>query len=306
MSKAFLRFNRLAGNAVGVRSDDAEVTAEDNWWGCNGGPGAAGCDTAAYTGTAGFLDAEPYLVLSLEVTPAVVPTGGAAVATADLHFNSNGVDTSADGWVPDGTPVEFAASGGIMNPDATATAAGAASSILTAGATPGEFSVLATVDGETVEADVLVTVEAALAMSMTPQLQTIDDGEPATLEITIGNAGPGDVAVATTTVDFPDELTGVTWVCVATGGATCTAAGGGDIDDSPMLPAGATVTYTAAATAPDPFAGLLTVSGSVTLPPFVVDPDPSDNAATAVIRSVTIFEDDFESGDTAAWSGTVP
>lgn len=306
MSKAFLRFNRIVGNAAGVRSDDAEVTAEDNWWGCNGGAGAAGCDTAVTSGTAGFLDGEPHLVLSLDVTPVVVPSGGVAAATADLHLNSDGIDTSAEGWIPNGTPVEFAASGGVMSPDTSATTAGAAVSSYTAGAAPGEFSVLATVDSETVETDVLVTVEAALTMTMTPPLQTIDDGEIAALEITIGNAGPGDAMVTTATVDFPAELTGVAWVCAATGGGSCTAAGAGDIDDSPTLPVGSSVTYTATGTAPDPFVGLLTVAGSLTLPPFIVDPDPADNAASAVIRSVTIFEDGFESGDTTGWSAAVP
>ena len=48
MSKAIVRHNRLVGNTVAVRSDNAEVNAVENWWGCNEGPGEEGCDDALY------------------------------------------------------------------------------------------------------------------------------------------------------------------------------------------------------------------------------------------------------------------
>lgn len=43
--------NRIFGNAVGIQNEStAAVIANDNWWGCTGGPGQPGCDTIAGEG----------------------------------------------------------------------------------------------------------------------------------------------------------------------------------------------------------------------------------------------------------------
>ncbi len=50
---ATLSFNRIVGNRVtGINNVDGTATAENNWWGCNAGPGNTGCDTV--TGAADF------------------------------------------------------------------------------------------------------------------------------------------------------------------------------------------------------------------------------------------------------------
>src|SRR4051794_4796480 len=55
-----VHFNRITGNPVGLEnSNNPQVDAENNWWGCNAGPGSAGCDTVT-----GSVDANPWLVLS--------------------------------------------------------------------------------------------------------------------------------------------------------------------------------------------------------------------------------------------------
>ncbi|MCB1056597.1 MAG: hypothetical protein KDD11_13930, partial [Acidobacteria bacterium] len=148
-SKANLVYNRFFGNAVGVLVDDSTVTAEDNWWGCNGGPGASGCDTAVFTGV-GLLDTDPWLVLSLQLGSPMVLRGGTVAATASLRMNSDAADTSGGGTVPDGTPVAFGATGGTVMPEDALTSAGLADTTYTAGSTAGTFEVSATVDGETV------------------------------------------------------------------------------------------------------------------------------------------------------------
>ena len=57
---ANLSFNRIVNNSTaGLNNVDGTVTAENNWWGCNAGPGNAGCN--AVTGTADF---NPWIVLS--------------------------------------------------------------------------------------------------------------------------------------------------------------------------------------------------------------------------------------------------
>jgi hypothetical protein len=306
MSQANLRFNRIAGNLVGVRSDDAEVAAEDNWWGCSDGPGAGGCDPAVYSGSEGFLDPDPWLVLGTTAAPAVIPVAGQSVVTASLRFNSDGIDTSGSGFPPDGTPVFFGATGGVMDPAQGATVLGESSSVYTAGPVPGDFEVNATVDLATTATPVRVTGDASLAITMAPGLQVRDDGETAELSITVSNAGPDPATAVGVTVDFPVELGGIGWICVGSAGGVCTNQGSGDIADLAGLPVAATVTYTAIGALPDPFVGVLTVNGSAIPPGFVTDPDPGDNDASAEIRSVRIFDDGFESGDTSLWSATVP
>jgi hypothetical protein len=306
MSQAIVRFNRIAGNLVGVRCDDAEVTAIDDWWGCNDGPGAAGCDVAVYSGTEGFLDADPWLVVNLAAVAPEVPVAGTTTVRADLHINSDGVDTSGVDHIPDGTPVTFGADGGAMNPTQVGTVGGEAESLFTAGIVPGDFEVTATVDSATVSTAVMVTGDADLSMNMDPVHQIRDDGETAGLGITVANSGPDPAVGVGVEVDFPVELSAIGWTCVGSNGGVCSNEGSGDIDDAADLPAGASVTYTAVGAVPDPFVGILTVHGEAVAPAWITDTVPGDNSASAEIRSLRIFEDGFESGDTSVWSVTGP
>ena len=84
---------------------------------------------------------------------------------------------------------------------------------------------------------------------------TVDDGnvnvspgDNITYTITINNAGTVDAPGLLVTDNFPAELGAITWTCVAAGGATCTAAGSGNIADTINLPAASTATYTVNAT----------------------------------------------------------
>ena len=137
-----LHCNRIVDSVTdGVFSNaTTAVDARDNWWGCNDGPGTGDCDAASYSGTAGFLDGDPWLVLGLTAVPDIVPVGGPSTATADLRFNSDGIDTSGSGAIPDDTPVDFAATGGTVDPTAVGTILGQAISTYTAGAAPGELT----------------------------------------------------------------------------------------------------------------------------------------------------------------------
>lgn len=51
-----VRWNNLEDNGVGVRSFGTELMAEENWWGCTGGPGNSGCDDVT-----GPVDYDPWL-----------------------------------------------------------------------------------------------------------------------------------------------------------------------------------------------------------------------------------------------------
>jgi hypothetical protein len=102
-------FNTFIGNTDGgVDSDSSSMAnAENNWWGCSTGPGTLGCDTAIDN-----VDANPWLVLSCTLNPNPVEVGMTGTVTGSLNSNSDGMDTSGLGFVPDGTIISFAALGG--------------------------------------------------------------------------------------------------------------------------------------------------------------------------------------------------
>ena len=145
--------NRIASNATGLQSTSNSVTttAEDNWWGCNAGPGAAGCDPVT-----GLVDADPWLLLGIDAIPTVVTAGGFSDVTADLLIDSDGTDTSGLGTVPDNITVDFTATLGTVSPPTTGTSAGTAMTTFVANATSGTATVDATVDNQTVSIDIQI------------------------------------------------------------------------------------------------------------------------------------------------------
>ncbi|KAB2962542.1 MAG: hypothetical protein F9K16_08805 [Thermoanaerobaculia bacterium] len=147
-----LAFNRLGGNVLAVDAQAGTLLAENNWWGCNEGPGAPDCD-AFLAGGGATVDADPWLVLTLDVDDPVVEAGASTGVTAALIWNSDLEDTSPGGnFVPDGIAVDFAATGGSVAPPTADTVDGVATATFTAGALPGPYEVTATVDAETVGA----------------------------------------------------------------------------------------------------------------------------------------------------------
>jgi hypothetical protein len=133
--------NRIAGNDGGVHNHvaGASVDAAGNWWGCNAGPGGAGCDTVA----GGDVDASSPLQLTGSASPGAVGVGGSATITASL-----------DG-APDGTPVAFAVAQGGLSSTAGSLSSGRAAVTYTA-TQPGSAGATVTVDNETVPVELTV------------------------------------------------------------------------------------------------------------------------------------------------------
>lgn len=145
-----LHFNRIAGNGVGLSNPIAgnAVAAEQNWWGCNGGPGAVTplgtCN--AVTG-AGTTATAPVLVLGVSASVSCPLVGQASVLTADLGHDST--TAVAPPGAPNGTPVSFSSTlaGSTMTPASGALSAALATSTL--GSTSGgATNACATVDLE--------------------------------------------------------------------------------------------------------------------------------------------------------------
>jgi uncharacterized repeat protein (TIGR01451 family) len=79
--------SRISGNIAGgvFQIGTGAVMAENNWWGCDDFPGAAGCDSVA-----GTVDADPRIDLRLTANPTAVALNRTSTLTADLTRNSDG------------------------------------------------------------------------------------------------------------------------------------------------------------------------------------------------------------------------
>ncbi len=151
-------FNRFIGN--GPNDINAEyngatstVNAENNWWGSNSGPNA-GRVTAA---TGATIDANPWLILTITSNPNSIRRNGTSTVTAYLTRNSNGVDTSSLGYLPDGITVTFGNDNlGTVNPTTNTTVNSKVNTVFTAKNTPGVARVSATVDGVIVYTDIII------------------------------------------------------------------------------------------------------------------------------------------------------
>lgn len=107
-------------------------------------------------------------------------------------------------------------------------------------------------------------------------------GSPVTYTIVATNAGPANATGATVTDNFPAIITSASWTCASTGGATCTANGSGNINDTVNIPVGGSVTYTVTA-GTNPAATMdLVNTASVSAPGGYTETNPSDNSATDV------------------------
>jgi hypothetical protein len=125
--------NVIAGNTKGADGTAAlGVAAKNNFWGCNAGPGQAGCNPIATTS----FSTNPWLVSRVGVSPFPPTAGQTATVTVDLTTNSAGLQ-SGGGTIPDGTPVDFDSSptGLVFTPDPGVSASGTASATFTANGT---------------------------------------------------------------------------------------------------------------------------------------------------------------------------
>ena len=147
--------NRIVGNVIGAETvAPASLDARRNFWGCNEGPGAVGCDTVV-----GTVDAEPWLVLAFAPAPAAtVVEGGATTFGVTTFVDSD--DAEGLAGVP-GTPeVVFAATGGTIDPTAAPLDGGQLSPItFQADQGDGDAQLSATLDNATITWTLEVTAE---------------------------------------------------------------------------------------------------------------------------------------------------
>lgn len=181
-----IRASRIAQNTTAGVDSAAPVDAARTWWGCNAGPGGAGCDTVS-----GTVSTAPHLVLRLASQFASVPTGGAATQlVADLTRDSAGGVSGVA--FPDGTPVAFAAARGSLGAPSAPTASGAAGTTLTSGAEAGDAAPSAALDGQ--------SVTTPVAFAAPAPAQTV------TQTVTATSTAPADPAPPPTTAPTGAQL----------------------------------------------------------------------------------------------------
>lgn len=138
----------------------------------------------------------------------------------------------------------------------------------------------------------LVTTNLLIDLATTISASTgmVKPGAPITYTVNVVNNGPSVAQGAVVTSPVPAGLTGVTWTCVAAGGATCTASGSDAINDTVNLPVGGSLVYTVSAIVGNVAEGTtITKAVSVTLPPFgLVDNNLANNNASVTATNAVL------------------
>lgn len=121
-----------------------------------------------------------------------------------------------------------------------------------------------------------------LSITNTDFAVTYTAGSATTYTIVVSNAGPDPVTGATVSdaVTSLPQISGVSWTCVATGGATCSAGPlATPINDVITLPVGGTATYTLFAALRSAGTGTMVNTATVTVPAGTTDPNSANNTA---------------------------
>jgi uncharacterized repeat protein (TIGR01451 family) len=155
----------------------------------------------------------------------------------------------------------------------------------------GDWVIRAVINCQTTSTDANVSA----ALTSTPATYT--PGSPLQYTITIGNSGPASASGTTVVDTFASAFAGITWTCAATGGASCTATGSGNIIDTANLPSGSQATYVVNGTVNAGTTGTLSNSATAIVHAPTTDPDTTNNTASLDLEAAVddiIFADGFE------------
>lgn len=221
-------FNNFVDNAGGFVWDlSAPFDAENNWWGCNAGPGGSGCDAVNGAGAAN-VDFDPWMVLQGSASPnSILPLGNSTV-TADMTHNSNGA-------VPAGTlpnqPVSFSATNGNMVPPTGTITAGTATSTFTS-TNNNSAVVTITVENQSIQVPILVQTQdlTAVKSNNAGGFRPLNTAWTWTVDVT--NSGTVNAVFGPGTLVFADNLPNANvsyGTPTTTANATCSISGSFDL-----------------------------------------------------------------------------
>lgn len=180
----FVYGNRFVGiahlgvdNAVG-----GELDARNNWWGCNGGPGAAGC-----VNVSSGVDAWPNVVLTAEAVELEkdpwdaepvnrLNPGEKAWIRAYLK-NGDGSEALNVSIITDG-PVLFSSPKGSFSWASNTWSNAQSGSVFTAGSEPGPAGIVVAMDSQQVEVPLTICCESAVPVSAPSRSTPSPTGRP--------------------------------------------------------------------------------------------------------------------------------
>jgi uncharacterized repeat protein (TIGR01451 family) len=207
--------------------------------------------------------------------------------------------------IPMGGTVTFTTTSGSVSNTASGSFSNTAAVTAPAGITESNPA-----NNSATDTDTIPTADLSISMGRTPLI--VSTGDTVTYNITVSNLGPDAVTGAGVSDTIPSGISGATWTCTASGGATCPAASGsGNIGGLVNLPANTgSVTFTLTGNVTAAAGATLNNSASVTVPVGVVDPSTGNNTATnttSVLPSVHVGDLDFVSSNQNAsnWQATV-
>ncbi|MBP2045281.1 beta strand repeat-containing protein [Methanobacterium aggregans] len=195
------------GNAFAFNTDsNVLINAENNWWGFNVDP------TTVPNLIYGPVDANPWVILTVNATPSTINNGETSAITADFNHINGGGDL-VGGHIPDGTPVTYSSTLGNFNPVTSTTVNGIATTLFTANHI-GTGYLYATTDDQ--------TVSRGLTVNQGPTVTTVGGvsgyaGQNVTLTAYVDCYG---APVNEGTVTFTVDGTTLTPVTVTNGLAT--------------------------------------------------------------------------------------
>ena len=274
--------DRLVDNSPGstLATDSpngASLTANDNWWAANSGPGVDDLTTGVTAST--------YLQLRVSVSVNPVLSANTTVVTADLTHDQTDAPYTTH-FIPDGTPVTFGGTAGSYLDTSSTTSNGTATNSMTAGA-GGLYpqGASATVDGQT--ASTSVTVDEAPSITSTnattfnvgsagsftvaaggyPPPSLSDGGAPLPTGVTFADNGNGTATLAGT----PAAGTGGTYTFTITAsngvGSDATQSFTLTVDEAPGITSADQTTFTVGASG----TFQVTTSSSFPTPPALSD-----------------------------------
>jgi uncharacterized repeat protein (TIGR01451 family) len=205
-----------------------------------------------------------------DVTFTATQSGGVSGFTA-----SGAGDISDTLTMPIGSFVTYRATG-TVRPSASGTLSNTATVTPPNGVTDPHLANNSATDTDT------IIVKADLKVKVTDRKTTVIAGRRNSYTIVVTNSfGPSDVSGAVVSDSFPNTFTGVTFTATESGGASgFTAAGTGNIYDTVTLPASSHITYKVKGTISTSAHGTISVTGTVTAPNGVIDPNLANNSAT--------------------------
>lgn len=155
---------------------------------------------------------------------------------------------------------------------------------LVASSTQPRFLELYQVGNDNINGGILTLAAVAAAdLSLTKNngVDFVEPNDTVTYTLAATNAGPSPVMGATVTDMFPADLTGCSWSCSASGGASCTAGPvNGNLMDTIDLPVGGMATYTATCTFTGGENDEITNTATISPPAGVTELNPANNSAS--------------------------